>query len=309
MPEHRLTLSDGADILLRRCGNPDGPRLLVSHGTGFAIDGFVRMWRPLAKTCDLVLFDLRGHGRNGPVAPETVDGPRLTRDMAEIVAGVSEAFGVRPAFGLFHSIAALMALRLESQQPGRFAGLVLIEPPATPPEDDPRFAAFEAGRLALATRSAKRQERFASVAELAEKFSARGPFRFFEPGAAQELAAAMLVADGNGWKLACPPAVEARYFGRNLDDGLRDRLAQVACPVLMLVGREDLAHDGTPACIAVDLARLGGFDLLELARATHMLPLERPGAIAEQTLAFLRQEQITFRRNRFAMPPEGVNLL
>ena len=287
MAEHRLGLSDGATILLRRAGNPEGPRLLVSHGTGFAIDGFARLWRPLAATCDLVLFDLRGHGRSGPVAAGTVDGPRLTRDMEEILAGTAAAFGSRPAFGLFHSISAPMALRLEAARPGSFAGLVLIEPPATPPADDPRFAAFEAGRLALATRSAKRQERFGSIEELAGKFGARGPFRHFEPGAAQELAAAMLVPEGEGWRLACPPAVEAAYFGQNLDDGLRERLADVACPVLMLAGREDLAIDGTPACIAADLARLGGFDLLEMAAATHMMPLERPRAIAAQALAFL----------------------
>ena len=288
MAEHRLRLSDGAGILLRRTGNPEGPRLLVSHGTGFAVDGFARMWQPLAAGCDLVLFDLRGHGRNGAVAPQSVDAERLTRDMAEIVAGCHEHFGARPCFGLFHSISALMALRLESASPGSFAGLVLIEPPATPPADDPRFDAFEAGRMALASRSARRQARFGAVAELAGKFTARGPFRFFEPGAAEELAAAMLVPDDDSWRLACPPEVEAAYFARNLDDGLRQRLRHVACRVLMLVGREDLAIDGTPACIALDLARMGGFDLLELADATHMLPLERPQAIAQATLGFLR---------------------
>jgi pimeloyl-ACP methyl ester carboxylesterase len=286
--EHRLILSDGAGILLRRCGNPDGPRLLVGHGTGFAIDGFARMWRPLLEHCDLILFDLRGHGRSGAVAAETVDGPRLTRDMAEILAGIASAWGERPVFGLFHSISALMALRLEVREPGSFAGLVLIEPPATPRADDADYDAFEAGRLALATRSAKRQRDFASVAELAAKFAGRGPFRHFEPGAADELAAAMLAPHKDGWTLACPPEVEARYFGRNLDDGMRACLTAIACPVLMLVGRDDLATAGTPACIGITLARQGGFDLLEMADATHMLPLERPGAIAEATLAFLR---------------------
>ena len=288
MLEHRLGLSDGAPILLRRCGNPDGPRLLVGHGTGFAVDGFIRMWRPLLADCDLVLFDLRGHGRSGPVPAETVDGPRLTRDMGEILAGTASAWGVKPVFGLFHSISALMALRLEVRAPGSFAGMVLIEPPATPDLDDPDYDAFEAGRLALATRSAKRQRDFASVGELAEKFAGRGPFRHFEPGAALELAASMLVASGDGWTLACPPEVEARYFGRNLDDGMRARLAAITCPVLMLVGRDDLAMAGTPASIGVGLARLGGFDLLELADATHMIPLERPAAVAEATRAFLR---------------------
>ena len=289
MLEHRLALSDGASVLLRRCGNQEGPRLFVGHGTGFAVDGFIRMWRPLLADCDLILFDLRGHGGSGPVPAETVDGPRLTRDMAEILAGAATVWGSRPVFGLFHSISALMALRLEVSEPGSFAGMVLIEPPATPDLADPDYDAFEAGRMALATRSAKRQRDFSSVAELADKFAGRGPFRHFEPGTAEELAAAMLVASGSGWTLACPPEVEARYFGRNLDDGMRAHLADIACPVLMLVGRDDLAMPGTPACIGVGLARQGGFDLLELANATHMLPLERPAAVAEATRAFLRQ--------------------
>jgi pimeloyl-ACP methyl ester carboxylesterase len=287
--EHRLRLSDGASILLRRTGNPKGPRLLVSHGTGFAIDGFARMWRPLAGNHDLIVFDLRGHGHSGAVSPETVDGPRLTLDMAEVLAAVAEVWGERPVFGLFHSISALMALRLEAQAPGSFSGLVLIEPPASPPKESPGFEAFEQGRLGLEARSAKRQTHFSSIEELAAKFTGRGPFRHFEPGSAQELAASMLVPDGDGWRLACPPEVEARYFGRNLDDGLGERLKQVACPVLMLVGRDDLAIAGTPACIAVDLARLGGFDILELANATHMLPLERPGAIAVFARAFVKR--------------------
>lgn len=289
MTEHVLRLSDGATILLRRCGLADGPRLLVGHGTGFSIDGFRRLWQPLQEDCDLVLFDLRGHGRNPPVEPESVDGARLTEDMREIVAGIAEVFGEKPLYALCHSISAKMALCLESEAPGSFAGLVLMEPPAMPPEDDPAYADFEAGRLALETRTLKRQSRFSSVAELAEKFSGRGPFRRFEPGAAEELAAGMLVPDGDGFRLACPPEVEARYFGRKPDDGLRQRLANVACPVTMIVGRDDLAHPGTPASIGVGLARAGDFDLVELARATHMMPLERPAAIRALARAAIAQ--------------------
>jgi len=156
VPEQIQTLSDGAKIVLRQIGNPDGPRLLVSHGTGFAIDGFRRLWEPLRSSCDLVLFDLRCHGGNPPHDPASVSRVRLDADMAEIVAGQALAFGLKPTFGLFHSISALMALRLETTRPGSFAGLVLMEPPAVPPAGHAEHDAFETGRIALATRSAKR---------------------------------------------------------------------------------------------------------------------------------------------------------
>jgi pimeloyl-ACP methyl ester carboxylesterase len=180
-----------------------------------------------------------------------------------------------------------MALRLESLQPGSFAGLVLMEPPATPPAGHPLHAAFDQGRMALATRAGRRQERFASVAELASKFTGRAPFARFEAGAAEELAAAMLVADDGGFRLACPPAAEARYFETNVDDGVRDRLDAVACPALMLVGGDDLAAGAGPATVGTEIAHEGGFDLVELAGTTHMMPLERPRAIAELTRAFV----------------------
>lgn len=289
MSEHPLRLSDGATIRLRRCGRAEGPRLLVGHGTGFSIDGFRRLWQPLEEDCDLVLFDLRGHGRNPPAAPESVTGARLVEDMREIVAGIAAAFGAKPLHGLCHSISAVMALRLESLAPSSFASLVLMEPPAMPPESDPGYADFESGRLALETRTLKRQARFASVAELAEKFQGRGPFRRFEPGAAEELAAGLLVPDGDGFRLACPPEVEARFFGRKPDDGLRARLGDVGCPVTLIVGRDDLAFPGSPASIGVELARAGGFDLVELADATHMMPLERPAAIRALTRALIAQ--------------------
>ena len=35
---HEVRAADGYPIEIRRYGNPDGPRLVISHGNGFAID-------------------------------------------------------------------------------------------------------------------------------------------------------------------------------------------------------------------------------------------------------------------------------
>ncbi len=283
-----LTLTDGAQVMLRRHGNPDAPRLLVSHGTGFAVDGFSRMWRPLCNGFDVITFDLRHHGLNPPCDPMSIDAERQNLDMAEVVAGVGESFGARPAAGLFHSISALAALRVETLTPGTFSHLVLMEPPAPPPAGHKLCEAFEAGRVALAERSARRQSDFGSVEELAAKYQGRPAFSCFEEGAAQELATSILQKTGVGFSLRCTPLAESRYYETNHDDGLFNRADCVGCPVLMLAGRNDLAHAGTPAQIAVELAHAGGYDYAELARATHMMPLERPQTVAAITRAFLQ---------------------
>lgn len=283
-----LMLTDGAQVVLRRHGNPDGPRVLVSHGTGFAVDGFSRMWRPLCDEFDVITFDLRHHGLNPPCDPMSIDAERQNLDMAEVVAGVAEHFGARSAAGLFHSISALAALRVETLTPGTFSHLVLMEPPAPPPSGHKLCEAFEAGRIALAERSARRQCEFASIEELADKYQSRKAFSCFQEGAARDLADAILRKSPSGFSLRCTPQAESRFYETNHDDGLFDRADCVGCPVLMLAGRNDLAHAGTPAQIAVELAHAGGYDYVELARATHMMPLERPQTVAAITRAFLQ---------------------
>jgi len=52
-----LTMADGAPIRIRRHGNPRGPRLVLCHGNGFAIDAYVPFWSLLADRFDLVLYD------------------------------------------------------------------------------------------------------------------------------------------------------------------------------------------------------------------------------------------------------------
>ena len=43
-----VELEDGASIRVRRHGNPDGPRLTVTHGNGFAADAYLPFWQQLS---------------------------------------------------------------------------------------------------------------------------------------------------------------------------------------------------------------------------------------------------------------------
>ncbi|MEM7122664.1 MAG: alpha/beta hydrolase [Pseudomonadota bacterium] len=287
----RVVADDGTELMVRRCGNTSGPRLLVGHGVGFAVDGFCPMWRHLEPVCDLVLMDLRGHGRSSPVTPESIDGPRVMEDTKSVVRAIKETWGERPLWGVFHSYSGLTALRLEAIDPGWFAGLFLMEPPAMPPPDHPAHAAFDQGRQGLAERTLKRQATFGSVGELVEKYAGRKQFSRFAPGSTEALAASLLVPDGDGLRLACAPAVEAQFYATNRDDGLWQRLDTVACPIMMLAGGDDMRDGVPPALTARDLAHAGGFDFVEVAGTTHMMVLERPRFIAELARAFVMAHQ------------------
>ena len=59
-----VSMDDGVEIVIRHHPKPGADRLYISHGNGFAVDGYRVFWEPLLADFDVVLFDMRNHGRN-----------------------------------------------------------------------------------------------------------------------------------------------------------------------------------------------------------------------------------------------------
>ena len=68
-PETVLEVSaaDGYVLTVRRYGNPNGTRIVLTHGNGFAIDAYFPFWSRLTERFDCFVFDLRNHGWNSVV--------------------------------------------------------------------------------------------------------------------------------------------------------------------------------------------------------------------------------------------------
>src|ERR1700679_543402 len=79
-----VVLDDGARIKIRRHGRPDGVRLFLSHGNGFAIDGYLRYWQHFLAVYDVIVFDFRNHGQNVPVTPANQTYAQLARDLERV---------------------------------------------------------------------------------------------------------------------------------------------------------------------------------------------------------------------------------
>src|SRR5690242_6210658 len=90
---------DGAPIRVRRHGNPRGPRLMISHGNGFAIDGYPTFDGRFRSAFDLVVFDLRSRGRNPRAAPSNHDYAHMGPDLGEVCRAVTDEFGEKPIAG------------------------------------------------------------------------------------------------------------------------------------------------------------------------------------------------------------------
>ena len=85
-------MPDGAVIRVRRHGNPAGPRLVMAHGNGFAIDAYYPFWRLLLERYDLAIYDQRNHGRNPRHDVGRHDVPAFVADMDRLVELIPAQF-------------------------------------------------------------------------------------------------------------------------------------------------------------------------------------------------------------------------
>ncbi len=285
-----LTTGDGAAIRVRQHGNPAGPRLLVSHGNGFATDGYFPFWRHFLAECEVLVYDQRNHGRN-PRHREAAHGfASFVADLAFLLREIPARLGEKPPSGVFHSLSAIASIAHALAHPWPWVGLVLFDPPFCPAPDDPLFPEARAQERFLAERAQRRRERFDHPRELAEKLAQAMGEPGWVPGAYEGMARAVLrESPDGGFELACPGAYEARVFSENSTLDLTSRLGELSGPMLFLCADPDRPGARGPALVNRAVHERFGHPYLAPPGATHMLQLEQPEHCARLTLDFLKK--------------------
>jgi pimeloyl-ACP methyl ester carboxylesterase len=228
----------------------------------------------------VVTVDLRGHGdSDGPEDPATYSLDRLARD----VETVADAVGAAQFRLLGHSMGGMVARRVALHRPERVTALVLMSTAAGPPAGlDPDLVDMGAA-LALdnwdeLTRlldevAPLRTEAYQRVINEREGF-----------------------ADFIAWKWSrvAPPmwAALAPQIAREPMD--LDRLRDLACPTLVIVGDLDGAfYDGSLAIADA----VPGSRLAVIGDAGHHPQFEQPDAWLDAVTSFLDEVDRENRRN------------
>ena len=276
-------MADGTVIALRRHGNPDGRRLVLSHGNGLAIDLYYPFWSLLADEFDLVLFDLRNHGWNdvGDLRDHTV--PAFVRDHDRILEAIDDHWGNKPKAGIFHSVSALTSL-LSPARGGGYSALVLFDPPLCKPGRS--HADFDTAAKQTAALTRRRSPRFATSQDLIDLVQFMPAFRGAVPGVADLLADATLreTADGDGYELRCPREYEAQIIDYANVFAVSVEFEEIACPVKVIGADPTLPYSYLPT---LDLSDMLSVDYDFLPDATHFLQLEKPAECAALMREFL----------------------
>jgi pimeloyl-ACP methyl ester carboxylesterase len=278
----------GAAIRVRRHGNPRGARLIVSHGNGFASDGYVGFWGRFLADFEVVVFDARNHGWNLPADPSGHDYAHMARDLELVREAAAAEFGTKPTAGLFHSMSAQAAMIAALDIGWRFDALVLFDPPNNPAEGHPARAAIVAYLNMLVAWASRRRDRFADPGELARDYGATRTGRNWAPGSHQAMAEAVLqpLAEG-GWQLRCPRDLEASMYAQGIGLDLWPAARDFAGPVKLIGGDPERERPDPTALSNRALAMEGGYDYQALPGTGHLLQLEAPVACAEAAQEFL----------------------
>jgi pimeloyl-ACP methyl ester carboxylesterase len=284
-----VPLDDGAKIRMRRHGNRDGVRLLLSHGNGFAADAYFPYWRHFLEKFDLLVFDFRNHGQNVPAVPANHAYEQLTRDLETVVQAVKAELGERPTAGIFHSMSGRTAMKHALEIGWRWDALVLVDPPNMPPPEHPAFPPMAAFEKRLTAWARSRRRHFATIAELTEEYKQSRATARWVDGAHELMARSVLRQnpDGDGYELVCDPENEASIYAQAMTLNLWPDADEFDGPV-KLIGCDPQVK-GAPAIAAANLAlgREGGYDYSFVAHTGHLLQIENPRASADLTMDFL----------------------
>ena len=280
---HEVKVSGESSILLRRHGNPDGTRLILSHGNGLAIDFYYPFWSLLTQDFDLIVYDLRNHGWNAVGDLESHSVPTLVSDHDRMLEEVGQQFGPKPQVGIFHSVSSLTPLLSESKGDG-YSALVLFDPPLCKPGRNFRDFEEAANRMAKSTR--RRAHQFKAKSAFTELFGIFPIYKAAVPGTVDLLADTTLreSSDGEGFELRCPREYEAQIIDYASVFGAFIDFAKIRCPVKVLGADPTLPYSYLPS---LDPSDISSVDYDFLPNATHMLQLEQPEECAAVTRAFI----------------------
>jgi pimeloyl-ACP methyl ester carboxylesterase len=285
-----VTTEDGAVLKARRHGNPNAPRVFVSHGNGFGIGGYFHFWRRFLSEFDLVAFDMRSHGHNPRADPSHHDYAHMVEDLDALCRAVAEEWGGKPAAGLFHSMSAQCSMLQALRGRSPFRALVLFDPPNVPAPGHPVHEAMVAYEHKLANWARCRRAHFDHPDQLAAEYAGTRSGRTWADGAPALMAGAVLQPDQQGgWRLACPRELEASMYLQGIDLGLWPKREQIGVPVLLVGADPDRPYPAATGLSNRALAQEGGFDYRAIPGTSHLLQLEAPDACADAALEFLKK--------------------
>ena len=277
---HDLLLDPGGRALAaRRFGTLGGPRVLALHGWLDNANSFAPLAAALPEL-DFVALDLPGHGHSAHRPARTW---YHYIDYLDDVLAALDDLGWQQCVLLGHSLGGAVASVLAAAHPARVSKLLLIE--ALGPIAARPGAAVDSWRRALTERALAGAKQVRTFPAVADAVTARMRANGLSEPAARLLVERSLAAVDGGWAWRSDPRLTVATPVRIHEDAIREWLAAIACPTLLI------AADPSPPYFEAGLreARMACVrDLRSVVLpGNHHLHLEDPAPVAQAIRDFL----------------------
>ncbi len=294
VPEPRdvfdLAMDDGAVFQMRSYGVADADvRLFISHGNGFAADGYVPFWEPLTDRFELIVFDFRNHGRNARSDPANHHYGQMARDVGTVYREVTGKLGPKTSVGVFHSMSSRAAMKHAVEIEWRWDALILFDPPNVPPPGHRVFDLMDTFEHRLADWALARPDRFADPADLATDYRATRAHASWVEGAHELMARAVLFEDeaSGDWRLKCPRELESSIYLAAMTMNLWPPSDTYGGPVKLIAADPEAKGAPGPAFANRALAEDFGYAYEAIPGTGHLLQIQEPEACRRSMLEFL----------------------
>jgi pimeloyl-ACP methyl ester carboxylesterase len=291
--QHINTICNDGNVLSSRVYGPVGaPRLIISHGNGFASDGYQVYWKSLINDFEVVVFDLRGHGQSESISLDRHTWPQMVDDYEALYSSINASLGPQFTVGAFHSLSSVAALGHLGKYGKRIDGLILFDPPLTTPDGNPLQALHFKDAFGLAERVKNRRQYFENTTQLAQQFTKAPAFQHWDLRAYQDMASAVLkksLQQGYPWELSCPPMFESQMYATNTSQEYWFFLQNALIPIKLVCG-DPYSIDPQPgALIGKHASEVFDIDYEYVPNASHFLQLEFPEKCQEITRSFVQR--------------------
>jgi pimeloyl-ACP methyl ester carboxylesterase len=285
--EYRFATPDG-DICWFEWGVPGaGASVLLLHATGFHARLWDRVVVALPAGTHVVVPDHRGHGRS--FKPASLAD--WTGNAAALLPLLDRFAGV-PLVGCGHSMGGYVLTRLAAERPDAFRHLILVDPVIMDP-------GLYRGQNALPVPDpaehpvARRRNQWASAGEMRARFADRLPYSRWEPQVLADYCDYGLLpaASGEGYELACPPALESSMYQNALRTDPHAWLDNVKAPVTLVRAPTGERGDAMDFSLSPTWTGLGSALHAERDELwdehSHFIPMEAPERVADLIAATL----------------------
>ena len=241
----------------------EGPWVTMSHSLACNISMWDEQARVLARDFKVLRYDTRGHG--GSSAPP---GPYTLEQLADDAKALFDALGITRTHWIGLSMGGMIGETFALKYPGFFRSMVLADTTSRRP---PNAEQMWGDRV-----KAAREKGMEGVRQGTLERWFTEPYRKARPDVTDRIGRDILATPVEGFAGCCDAIAKIDVL---------DRLKEIDCPALVIVGAED--HGTPPEMARAIHENLRGSELVIIPSAAHLSNVEQPDVFNKAMTAFL----------------------